>query len=419
MSGSNSSPFSLDNIPFGVISTADNPAPRCATALDHEAIDLCALESDGFFDSIQGFGKASIFSKPYLNDFASLHIEIRREARQHLRDGLLQLREDKSKANRYFIPLDLIRNHYPMQTANFSDFYCSLEHAQNCSAIFSLSESPNWRVIPSVYNGRTSSLTVESTLTRPHGVFKAETGEYSFMPTKKLDMELEMGVFISKSLKPGKILNIKDAKEHIFGFVILNDWSARDIQGFEMAPLGPFHSKGFGTSISPWIVTMDALDSVKSSVMVQQDHAPLPHLTWKGDVQDATFDINLSAGVIRNGKSYELTDTNLNELYWTPYQQLTHLASAGEGLTTGDIFGTGTISSARTNQKGEKTGLACLVERSLPHTGLSALNNDGFVWFEDGDEIIMEGWCINKATGAKFGFGQCRSTITPAVRLDL
>ena len=129
--------------------------------------------------------------------------------------------------------------------------------------------SPNWRVIPSVYNGRTSSLNVASALTRPHGVFKDETGEYAFTPTKKLDMELEMGVFISKPLDSGQILNIKDVKDHIFGFVILNDWSARDIQAFEMAPLGPFHSKGFGTFISPWIVTMDALDLVQSAVMVQ------------------------------------------------------------------------------------------------------------------------------------------------------
>lgn len=149
-----------------------------------------------------------------------------------------------------------------------------------------------------MYNGRTSSLNVATALTRPHGVFKDETGEFAFTPTKKLDMELEMGVFISKPLDSGQILNIKDVKDHIFGFVILNDWSARDIQAFEMAPLGPFHSKGFGTFISPWIVTMDALDLVQSAVMVQQDPAPLPHLTWKGNAGDATFDIRLSARVI-------------------------------------------------------------------------------------------------------------------------
>ncbi|KAJ5668504.1 uncharacterized protein N7477_007074 [Penicillium maclennaniae] len=419
MSDSISTPFPIDNIPFGVISTADNPAPRCATALDHDVIDLSALECDGLFGSIQGFGEKSIFSKPYLNDFASLPIESRRQARQILRDSLPRLREDKARANQYFIPLGLVQNHYPMQTSNFSDFYCSLEHAQNCSAIFGLSESPNWRVIPTVYNGRTSSLNVGPALTRPHGVFKDEAGKYAFMPTRKLDMELEMGVFISKPLNTGQILNIKDVKDHIFGFVILNDWSARDIQAFEMAPLGPFHSKGFGTSISPWIVTMDALDSVRSAVKVQQEPAPMPHLTWQGDSGGATFNVSLSARVIRNGKSYDLTDTNLNELYWTPYQQLTHLASAGEGLKTGDIFGTGTISSARTDENGEKRGLACLLERSLPHTTISTLKQDGIEWFEDGDEVIMEGWCVSGPTGSKFGFGQCRATIAPAVNLGI
>ena len=139
-------------------------------------------------------------------------------------------------------------------------------------------------------------------------MFRNESGEHAFTPTKKLDMELELGVFISKPLNAGQILDIKYATNHIFGFVILNDWSARDIQGFEMAPLGPFHSKGFGTSISPWIVTIDALDAAKSTVMVQQDPAPLPHLKWKGDDGDATFNINLSARLISELLLFEHTD---------------------------------------------------------------------------------------------------------------
>ncbi|KAJ5786287.1 uncharacterized protein N7503_011499 [Penicillium pulvis] len=346
---SRSTPFPIENIPFGVISTRENPTPRCATALHNDAVDLSALEKDGFFDSISGFDEGAIFSK--------------------------------------------------------------------CSEIFGLPGSPNWHVIPSVYNGRTSSLNVSTTLTRPHGVIKDEAGGLSFTPTKKLDFELEMGVFISHPLKPGQILDIQAVKDHIFGFVILNDWSARDIQGFEMAPLGPFHSKGFSTTISPWIITMDALESVQSPVMVHQDPAPLPHLAWKGNENEATFDIDLSARIIRGGNTYNVTSTNLNELYWTPYQQATHLTSAGEGLSTGDIFGTGTISSARTDSNGEKTGLACLVERSLPRTSLSALKENGIVFFEDGDELIMEGWCVNKTNGVRFGFGQCRGTVAPAVKL--
>ncbi|KAL4735873.1 hypothetical protein BDV11DRAFT_208102 [Aspergillus similis] len=407
MADSDHTPFPIHNIPFGVISTADNPSPRCATALHQNAVDLGALENDGFFSSVPGFGQDPIFTKPYLNDFASLPIESRRQARQLLRDHLLHNQgDDVVKARRYFIPLDSVQNHYPMRTSNFSDFYCSLEHAQNCSEILNLSVLPNWYSIPSVYNGRTSSLTISPTVTRPHGVIKDETGSVAFMPSKKLDFELEMGVFVSQPLEPGQILNIQDARDHIFGFVILNDWSARDIQAFEMAPLGPFHSKGFATSISPWIVTMDTLESAQSAVM-------------KGDIEEATFDISLSARLMRNGKSYHVTDTNLNELYWTPYQQLTHLASAGEGLSTGDIFGTGTISSARTDDDGQKTGLGCLLERSLPSATLLALQSDGILWLEDGDELIIEGWCVSKANGIKFGFGQCRGLITSAVQLNI
>ncbi|PWY65413.1 hypothetical protein BO83DRAFT_419942 [Aspergillus eucalypticola CBS 122712] len=386
MSHSSSTPFTVDNIPFGVISTNDNPNPRCATALGHDAIDLSALESDGFFDAIPEFCDKSIFSKPYLNDFAGFFIESRRQARHLLRGSLLQLREDETQAHRYFIALSRVKGYYPMQTNNFSDFYCSQEHAQNLHSS------------PKLHHCKDESLNVETTLTRPHGVFKDDVGEYTFTPTKKSDMELEMGVFISKPLIPGQVLDIKNVADHIFGFVILT---------------------GFGTSISPWIVTMDALAAVKSAVMIKQDPGPLPHLTWKGNDGDATLDIHLPAHSLRNEKLYDFTETNLNELYWTPFQQLTHLDSAGEGLTTGDIFGTGTISSARVNADGEKVGLACLVERSLPHTSLSCLKEDGILWFEDGDEVIMEGFCTNKATGCYFGFGQCRTTNTPAVKLDL
>ncbi|KAL4804545.1 2-hydroxyhepta-2,4-diene-1,7-dioate isomerase [Aspergillus unguis] len=431
-------PFPIDNIPFGVISTPDNPIPRCATAFQHNAVDLGALEVDGFFNSVPGFAKGPVFAKPHLNDFASLPVESRRQVRHLLREILLQIQEDAVKARRYLVPLRSVQNHYPMLTGNFSDFYCSLEHAQNCSAIMNLSVLPNWYAIPSVYNGRTSSLTVSPTVTRPHGVIKDEAGGVAFRPSKQLDFELEMGVFVSQPLERGRVLNIQDAKDHIFGFVLLNDWSARDIQAFEMAPLGPFHSKGFATSISPWIVTMDALESAQSAVVVQQNPPPLPHLTWSGGSEKATFDIKLSARIISktvpdsflardvsrltevgNGRSYHVTDTNLNELYWTPYQQLTHLASAGEGLSTGDILGTGTISSARTNHEGHKTGLACLLERSLPSAALPALQSDGPLWLEDSDELIIEGWCVSRANGAKFGFGQCRGRITPAVQLKV
>ncbi|KAL5339551.1 hypothetical protein BJX70DRAFT_397751, partial [Aspergillus crustosus] len=279
----------------------------------------------------------------------------------------------------------------------------------------------NWHSIPSVYNGRTSSLRITGTpLIRPHGVFphpNTPSTPISYQPTTRLDFELEVGVFLSHPLPPGEILDITNAPDHIFGLVILNDWSARDIQMFEMNPLGPFHGKGAGTSISAWIVTPEALGGSRCGPKKVQEPAPLSHLAWKGEEKEGTWDVELTARILRSGKSYTVTETNLNELYWTPYQQLAHLASAGEGLSTGDIFGTGTITSRRKNTTGENIGIACLLERHLPENKLSALEDGGIVYLEDGDEVVMEGWCVNKDSGVRFGFGECRGIVAPALEM--
>ncbi|OJJ88955.1 uncharacterized protein ASPGLDRAFT_62570 [Aspergillus glaucus CBS 516.65] len=413
------SPFTVDNIPFGVISTPDNPKPRCATAFGNYAIDLSALERVGFLSDIPGLeGKGGIemignvFSQPTLNAFAAMPKEIRLKVRNSLtryfHGGL---------PPSYYIPLDTVTYHYPMDTSNFSDFFCSLEHVKNCAKVMNAPITPSFFSIPQVYNGRTSSLKITNTpIHRPRGVIQPiPNNPPIYAPTQALDFELEMGVFISKPLPASQILNIRNARDHIFGFVVLNDWSARDIQGFEMVPLGPFHGKGSGTSVSPWVVTCEALDSVACAVEVGQEAGVLPHLRWKGREGEATFDVKLQARVLRNGKLYNVTSTNLNELYWTPYQQLTHLASAGEGLSTGDIFGTGTITSDRTNFKGEKDGIACLVERKAPENELSELKANGIEFLQDGDEVVMEGWCVNSRMGVKFGFGECRGKVLPSI----
>ncbi|KAI2888297.1 hypothetical protein CBS63078_2070 [Aspergillus niger] len=407
-------PFTIDNLPYGVISTAETPTPRCATVLEDDVIDLSALEKDGYFKSIPGL-KGDVFSMPTLNKFASLP----KEAHVRTRAALVDLLSKNDIRKKYAIPLSTVQNHLPMETKNFSDFYCSFEHTRNCSELFSMKPPASWFVIPSVYNGRQSSLRISGTpIRRPWGVTldsNKPNDPPAFRPSARFDFELEMGVYLSHPLPPGEILNINNAKDHIFGLVILNDWSARDIQTYEMAPLGPFHSKGSGTSISPWIVPIEALEGSQCNARVQ-DPAPLKHLAWKGKEDEATFDIELKARVIRNGKSYTVTETNLKELYWTPYQQVTHLCSAGEGLSTGDIFGTGTITSDRLNAQGEEIGVACLLERKLERNILSEASKDGLDFLADGDEVIMEGWCVNRLTGGKFGFGECRSVILPALK---
>ncbi|KAK4939288.1 hypothetical protein LTR10_020377 [Elasticomyces elasticus] len=244
-----------------------------------------------------------------------------------------------------------------------------------------------------------------------------DSNTVSFQPESHMDFELEMGIWLSKPVPQGQRVNIANARDHIFGLTLLNDWSARDIQGFEMPPLGPFHSKGSATSISPWIVPVEALELASCGRKTKQEPAPPPHLTWQEEAS-ATFDIDLTVTLLRDGKSYTICESNLNELHWTPFQQITHLSAGGEGLSPGDVFGTGTISSARTNSDGEKTGLGCLFERKLPHTKMKSLPSDLTETFlKDGDEIIMEGWCKNKTTGKVIlGFGQCSGRVLPALR---
>ncbi|OKP14843.1 Fumarylacetoacetase [Penicillium subrubescens] len=369
------------------------------------------------------------------NDFAVLPIGLQATVRARIRSGILDKIVDKA-----LVPLSIVQNHLPMHTRNFSDFYCSLEHAKNvchfrrwnisvffllwlanafkCTEVMKLKVSSNWFSIPSVYNGRTSSLAVSGTpITRPCGMYPdPQTGAISFQPESKLDFELEIGVWLSTPVLRGQRLDIAKAKEHIFGFTLLNDWSSRQIQSFEMPPLGCFHSKGSLTSVSPWIVPIEVLESVKCGRTTQQDPLPVAHLMPQDDAA-LTYDIDLSVTLLRDEKSYTLCESNLNTLYWTPIQQLTHLASAGEWLSTGDVFGTGTISTSATNSDGEKIGLGCLLERSLPRTVLKSAPPDLHETFlKDGDEVILEGWCRNKTTGqVVFGFGQCRGKVLPAI----
>ncbi|KAI7352146.1 hypothetical protein KC354_g12131 [Hortaea werneckii] len=357
-------PYTLANLPYGVISTPSNPKPRCAVAIGSHAIDLAAYAKPGrFFDLESGhnFMLAQIFSEPALNSFAALPWPTRRAVRQQLQD---ELKAGKVPAE-CLVNLSEVKNHVPMKMGGFSDFYTSLEHCQNCSGeMTSAAIAKNWWYAPSVYNSRVSSvLPTPHDIPRPKNVYFSNgvDSEPTYGPTQKMDFELEMGYFVSKPVPFGESMPIADAKEHVFGFVMLNDWSARDHQLFEMRPLGPFHSKGFGTSISNWVVPMEALEEFSCPPNTKQDPAPFPHLTWPGQ-GDGALDIKLRIRLNRNGQEKELGTSNLKYLYWTPYQQLTHHAASGCGMETGDLIGTGTISGSGRNEKGEKCELGCLYE---------------------------------------------------------
>jgi len=308
-----------------------------------------------------------------------------------------------------------------MHTSNYSDFNCSYEHGKNCSDITGFPISQGWYYLPQVYNGRTSSLAVSGTpLTRPCGIFPLKPGAPpTFQPETKLDFELEMGVWISRPVPRGQRLDIANAKQHIFGLTLLNDWSARQIQFFEMPPLGPFHSKGSLTSVSPWIVPIEALEEVAAcSRSYKQEPPALPHLSWPGGEDRATWNVHVEATLIRGDESYTLSQSNLNEMHWTPLQQVTYLGSAGEGLSSGDCFGSGTISSSRLNARGEKIGLSCILERQLQNARMESLPHDLHeTLLKDGDEVVMSAWCKGRDGEIMFGFGECRGVVMPATKV--
>ncbi|KAF2712237.1 fumarylacetoacetate hydrolase [Pleomassaria siparia CBS 279.74] len=409
------SPFTLHNIPFGVISTESNPQKRCAIAIGDYALDLplyleriLLLPSDHRrrrrhrLDEM--FGR--VFSEPSLNSFAAFPWSQRRDIRNHLIEAI----SEGSVPESCFVPMDQVRMHLPLRIGGYADFFCSLEHCQNCS-IMTGGTKDNFHHSPMVYNGRASSVVASPTpVRRPNGV-TWDTGKGSgekpvYGASKKMDFELEMGYFVSKPVEFGDTMSIEDAREHIFGFVLLNDWSSRDIQAFEMPPLGPFHSKGFGTSISPWVVTLDALQPFACSPKHDHSATEFEHLRWK-DRAVGTFDIRLRASLIRNGERHRITSSNMRWLYWTPYQQLAHHASAGCGLETGDLLGSGTISG---DNEGE---LGCLFEATMDGANEMELKGGGKLgYLEDGDEIVLEGWCGEGEE--RVGFGECRGVLLPA-----
>ncbi|KAH8594882.1 hypothetical protein B0O99DRAFT_623859 [Bisporella sp. PMI_857] len=407
------SPFTIANIPFGIISTNANPNLRCATAIGNFALDLAAYSQKGYLSSLIFEGSiVDVFNQPTLNTFAALPHSFRRDVRKAIIRDITssQIEED------CLVLLDQVTMHLPMHIEGYSDFYCSLEHCHNCSTMAVGAAIPkNWFYAPSVYNSRVSSVVPSPhPIRRPRGVYYKEGDVPTYGPSQELDFELEMGYFVSKPVEYGSELRITEADEHIFGFVLLNDWSARDLQVFEMKPLGPFHGKGFGTSISTWIVTMDALEAFRCSPKTKQDPPPFPHLEWPRS-ESGTIDIKLRVVLVRKNKTFVLGTSNLKYLYWTPFQQITHHASAMCGMKTGDLLGTGTISGDAVDDQGRKMELGCLYEATQAGSKYVTLT-DGtqMKYLDDGDEIILEAWCEDTNGKKILGFGECRGKLLPA-----
>ncbi|QWG18773.1 fumarylacetoacetase [Bradyrhizobium sediminis] len=406
------SDFPIQNLPYGVFSTAAAPAPRVGVAIGDHVLDLAVLESEGLVDLAPAF---DVFAQGSLNAFMALGPKVwsRTRARisELLRHDNPQLRDNKILRARALVPIADVRLHLPIAVAGYTDFYSSKEHATNVGVMFRGKDNalqPNWLHMPIAYNGRASTVVVSGTkVRRPRGQLKPPSAEVpSFGPCKRLDFELEMGAVIGQSSVMGEMLTEKQAEAMIFGFVMLNDWSARDIQQWEYVPLGPFQAKAFATSISPWIVTREALEPFLVQGPVQ-DPAPLPYLRQtEPNNYDLQLDVALRAAQMNEAAN--ICRTNFKYMYWSSVQQLVHHASSGCAMNVGDLLGSGTISGPDKHQRGS------LLEISW--NGTEPVELAGGVkrtFLEDGDSLSFHGWC--QGDGYRVGFGEVEGTITPAV----
>ena len=405
--------FPIQNLPYGVFSTKDNNTPRIGVAIGDYVLDLSVLEKEGFFKHIIGEDR-TVFNRPYLNDFMSLGNEIWSQVRKKIQLLLSadepQLRDNPSLRTQSLILQNEIDLHMPVKIGDYTDFYASKDHATNVGIMFRGKDNalmPNWTHLPVGYHGRASSVVLSGTnVQRPVGQTKPQNADAPiFGPCKQLDFELEMGFLIGTGNKLGEPISIEQAEKHIFGMVLVNDWSARDIQSWEYVPLGPFLAKNFATSISPWVVPMEALEPFRTDGPVQNPE-PLEYLKQQGA---NSFNVNLEV-YLKGEKQHtptRISSSNYRYLYWSAAQMVAHHTIGGCDLNTGDLLGTGTISGS------EKESRGSLLE--LTWRGTEPINlgeGEQREWIEDGDEMTITGWC--QGEGYRVGFGEVTGTIVPA-----
>src|ERR1700737_2454987 len=401
--------FPLENLPFGVFKPREGAA-RIGVALGEHVVDLAALEHAGLLKDLPP-ATAAATTRDSLNEFLGLGRPEWRRVREILQKLLSAetpaLRDDKKLRERVFHRQAGVVMLLPARIGNYTDFYSSYHHAHNVGTMLRGPENalmPNWKWLPVAYHGRASSVVVSgSDVRRPKGQTKPPDAPTPvFGPTKSLDYELEMAFLVGPGNSLGQSVPIDQAADHIFGFVLMNDWSARDIQAWEYQPLGPFLAKNFATSISPWVVTLEALEAFRKP-LPRQDPAPLAYLRAKNDF---TFDIQLEAK-LRTAKMktpHTITRTNFQNLYWSASQQLAHHTVGGCNLQPGDLLASGTISGETEESRG------CMLE--LTWRGANPLklpNGETRKWLEDGDTLSITGW--SQGDGYRVGFGQLSGQI--------
>ena len=396
------SDFPIQNLPYGIFSTKENPSPRVGTRLGDFGIDLAMLDHHGMFGKRYGF-----FADASLNRFMAAGREVWREIRQRLMR--LAGEEQASLIREALIPVNEVQMHLPVEIGDYTDFYASREHATNVGIMFRGKENalmPNWLHLPIGYHGRASSVVLSGTdVIRPRGQVKPKDAPLEFTASRQLDFELEMGFFVGKGNNLGEPISIASAQEHIFGMVLLNDWSARDIQAWEYQPLGPFLAKNFATSISPWVVTMDALEPFRVKGP-EQDPAPLPYLGTNSNGYDIQLEVSLQSA--RMDAPQIISRSNMKHLYWSIDQMLAHHTITGCNMRVGDMCGTGTISGPTEDSYGSLLELTWRGEKPIH---LSSGEERKFL--QDGDTLTMRGYC--QGDGYRIGFGEVTGIILPTI----
>jgi fumarylacetoacetase len=406
------SDFPIQNLPFGIFNTASQPQARAGVAIGDWVLDLSVLESRGLLKP----AAHAVFGDATLNAFISLGRQVWRDTReaisQLLRHDNPVLRDDAVLRSQALIAQSEVQMHLPIKVGGYTDFYSSKEHATNVGSMFRDPANallPNWLHLPVGYNGRASSVIVSGVdVHRPMGQVKPPSAEQPlFAACAKLDFELEAAFIVGADTVLGEAVTVSEAESLMFGMVLLNDWSARDIQQWEYVPLGPFNAKTFATSISPWIVTMEALEPFRVQGPAQEPE-PLPYLQQSGA---HSFDISLEVDLQPESakKPTTICKTNYRAMYWSMAQQLAHHTVSGCNVGVGDVMASGTISGSTPDSYGSLLELSWNGQRPLTLDDGTTQRS----FLENGDRVTMRGWC--QGAGYRIGFGEVSARVLPCL----
>lgn len=397
------SDFSIYNLPFGIFSTPKR-SPRVGVAIGDQILDLVNVAQLGLFDF-----DTSVLERQVLNDFIALGKPITNKVRTDIQGWLQDTNSPLARKPELFVAQADAQMHLPVRVGDYTDFYSSIEHATNIGTMFRDPNNallPNWRHLPVGYHGRASSIIVSGhPIHRPKGqVIPKDANQPIYRPSARLDFELEMAFIVGKPTELGASISTAEANEHIFGLVLFNDWSARDIQKWEYVPLGPFLGKSFASSISPWVVTLEALDPFRVAGPTQTP-AVLPYLEYQGD---HNYDVNLSVTITPENSSEQVVcQSNFRYMYWNMQQQLAHHTVNGCNVNVGDMLASGTISGKDPQSYGSMLELAWAGTKPMPMADGSTRT-----FIQDRDTVSMYGYAEKE--GKRVGFGQVSTTVLPS-----